>query len=109
MGPPGSCGLAFLVGMDTPRCETLPHFVLEMDPLISINLRILSIKKSQQDQWGMVPTYGWVIQSQLLKEVGMSPERYIWVQCCLGKESAKTLRPEAAPGLFEERQKIQRG
>lgn len=57
----------------------------------------------------MVPTYGWVIQSQLLKEVGMSPERYIWVQCCLGKESAKTLRPEAAPGLFEERQKIQRG
>ena len=49
------------------------------------------------------------MQSQLLKEVGMSPERYIWVQCCLGKESAKALRPEAAPGLFEERQTIQRG
>ena len=52
VGPPGSCSLAFLVGMDTRRCEMLPHFVLEIDPLISINLRIISIKKKSSGSVG---------------------------------------------------------
>lgn len=51
------------------------------------------MKTNHQVQLELVPTGGWVIWSQVLREVGMSPEWSIWVECYLGKANFKG--PEA--------------